>query len=132
MAQALDHPILPLTFVANGDLTDDIHKLAKFTSGEAIGRCVAGGAGFLGVLYKVEHDPAGGAAGDECNVMVEGVAVVRTGAAMATPGTKFTSDIDGKAVAAVSTNTVCGITLEAAAGADEYIACLIVHGGVLA
>lgn len=131
MAQALDHPILPLTFIANADLTAELHKFMRFVSGERINATVAGGAGAIGVLYKVEGDPDAGAAGDECNVMVLGVAVVRAGGAF-TPGARLTSDATGRAVVSAATNWHCAIALEEATAADQYVAALIVHGGIQA
>ncbi len=131
MAQALDHPILQLTFVANADMTANAYKLLRHTSGERLGLCAAGGAGFVGVLYKVEHDPGAGAAGDELSVMVEGVAVMRTGGAF-DPGDKITSDGSGLAVEAASTNEVIGRALEASTGSGQYVAVLITREGVLA
>lgn len=131
MAQALDHPVLPLTFVADADLTASIYCMVKHTTGERLGLCGNTGAGFLGVLYKVEHDPSGGAAGDELNVMVLGVAVVKTGGAF-TPGARLTSDGSGRAVAAASAKWHCGIALEEATAADQYVAMLIIHGGLQA
>jgi hypothetical protein len=131
MAQALDHPILPLTFIANADLTAQVNTLVRFVSGERINICAAGGAGFLGVLYKVECDPDAGAAGDECNVMVEGVAVVRSGGAF-TPGANLTSDASGRAVVSAATNHICLMALEEATAADQYVAALIRPKGIQA
>lgn len=132
--QALSHPVLPLTFDAGVDLTAHRNKLVMMSADQQIDPCVAGGEGFLGVLYDLDSDKVNGAevgaAGDECNVVVLGVAAVLSGAAF-NPGVMLTSDAEARAVTAVATNTIVGMALEPATAADQLVSMLILHVGIL-
>lgn len=69
------------------------------------------------------------AAGQEANVAFSGVSKVVAGAAI-TRGARVASDANGKVVAAVSTDHVCGTALEAATADGDIISVLLDTVGV--
>jgi len=113
------------SYAAAGDLSSHRHKLVALNATtEQIALAGAGAAAFV-----LEDDPD--AAGIYGSVTVMGVTKVVVGAAI-NAQVPITPDASGLAVAATSTDNVCGITLETGGGANELVTCLIGGQHVLA
>ena len=110
------------SFAAAADLSASRHLLVAIST---TGTINIAGAGLMG--FPLEDDPLSGEFG---SVSVLGVTKVIAGAAI-DAGVVYTSDAAGKAVLTTSTDVSCGITLDAAAAADELITVLIWPGDIL-
>lgn len=65
-------------------------------------------------------------------VVTEGIVIVETGGAIADPDVAIAADADGKAVTATTGNLILGRSLDAAAGAGEYVRVKLDQAGVAA
>lgn len=98
-------------------------RIVKFGTAPA----VIEGAAATDSLLGVSTNTADALAGDFVDVVMMGEAQVVAGAAVAA-GIFVTSDADGKAVTAVSTNSVIGRSLTAAAADGDVITVFVVQG----
>ena len=104
--------------VAGADLSSSQHKAVKL---DASGNVILAGAGEgLGLLM---NDPV---SGDFAEVAVLGGGALGTAAAALNEGDELASDASGDLVAAVSTDVVVGLAMEAAAIGDKFEV-LVVH-----
>ena len=65
-------------------------------------------------------------------VVTEGIVIVETGGAIADPDVAIAADASGKAVTATTGNLILGRSLDAAAGAGEYVRVKLDQAGVSA
>lgn len=112
------------TLRAATDLTGDRYRFVVINATGQIARLNTAGGRADGVLQGPH--PANEAA----EVTVSGVTKMIAGAAIANTG-PVTSDSQGRAVTAVTGNTINGIALETAAAAGEVIAVLLGYKGVV-
>lgn len=96
-------------------------KSSVFGKIDTDGRIVHTGSGAT-VHGVVNNAPA---TDQPVEFVVSGVARVRAGAAIGTPGILLMSDGNGKAVTATSTNFAAGISLDAVAAEDEFVTVLL-------
>lgn len=107
---ALMERLNPITRPAASDQSANQYKLVELNSSGQVSACNAAGELSIGVL---QNKPS--AAGQAAEVAIVGsVSKVVLGATVAA-GAKVTTDASGRAVTAVSTNTVIGICLKGGA-----------------
>lgn len=130
--QALSHPVLPLTFEAGQDLTNYKNRFVSIAADQQIDPTPATGAGYVGILYDLDSDTSGGAAGDECYVLCEGVGVIEVAEAINAGQEISSAGASGKGAVVASGERILAIALETASADGQLISCLIVHGGLKA
>lgn len=118
-----------VNMVANADLSGDQFKLVQITGDNEVG-LAAVGTRIMGVLCNKPGE-ATGAAGEAAAVAIDGISKVSIGAAV-TAGDMVTSDANGQAIVATSTNYAIGMFLEAGAAADEVVSVLLKPQALLA
>lgn len=112
------------TYLAGEDLSNEIYTFVKRGSGDAVVQANAGEAA-VGVLF---NDPANGRA---ATVVRGGEPQVYAGAAVAV-GAEVTSDAEGRAVTATSTDIILGYARTAAGAANELITVEFLREGQVA
>lgn len=89
------------------------------------GNQIAAAAGDIRGIAK-----SNGSAGVALNIAVMGTVPARVGAAIATVGSKLTSDAQGRLVTAATGEPVFARALQTAAAADQFIEVFITRDGV--
>jgi hypothetical protein len=114
------------TLLSDADLSASQFRFVNANADGEVIRNVTAGADVLGVLNNKPN-----AAGQACEIVVDGVAKVVAGAAitLGANGTKVMSDNQGRAVAATATNKAVGYALAAAGAAGEIIPVLLLRMG---
>jgi hypothetical protein len=100
--------------------------LVKFSAADTVVTAAAATDSIIGVTNEVAP-----ASGERCDIIVEGIAFITAGAAIAL-GALLTADASGRVVtvapAAGTNNRIIGIAFEAAAAAGDVIRVLLTAG----
>lgn len=113
---ALESNLVRLTMVAGEDLSTTGYQ--RFVTLQSDGQIDLSNAATENLFGVLDSKPA---AGISCPVKVAGVSKITSGAALVI-GARVTSDATGRAITASgATDTVRGVVMSAAAGADEIV-----------
>ncbi len=115
-----EQPGLSITRLAAADLSTHQFKFVNIDAGGNASLSGVGGRS-VGVL---QNKPISGRA---ATIVVDGISKIVAGGVVAA-GASVASDATGRAVTAAATNLIQGVALQAAAGAGEIIAVLILRG----
>ena len=107
------------------DALTNRYRFATIDTAGQVVQVSAAGAKAVGVLQSPAE------AGEAAELMITGVSKVEAGAAIANTG-PIASDVQGRAITAVTGNVINGIALETASAAGEVIAVLLGYGGAQA
>ena len=120
----MSNPMLLKNMVAGGAI--NAFRIVKFSAADTVVLSAAATDSIVGVCNEVSP-----ASGERCDIIMQGIAYVEAGAAIAL-GAPITSDASGRGVTAAPAagvnNRILGIALEAATAAGDQIRVLIELG----